>query len=79
MFTQHNQTVPLSGIISPRPVTVMPSRVSADLLSGDRERINAFADLLIEAERRQHLVDTQAEIVTEGRNHSDPTAPDRHE
>ena len=79
-FTRHNQTVPLSGIITPRKVEVMPVRVNPAILGNKADR-DAYLDQLIadeEAAKREHNLSAESEIHTEGRIHRN-TRVQRHE
>lgn len=49
-FTAHNQTVPLAGIL---PTTTELRRLSPALLSGDKNKVDAFADEMIQRELRE--------------------------
>lgn len=77
-FTHHSQVVQPSGIITPRFVTEQIQRPSLHTLS-DAER-NRILDDLIEREKaqRQHALDAQAELHSEGHVHRN-TRPQRHD
>lgn len=71
-FTGLSMLVPLSGIISPRPVTVELRHLQAT----DRASIDALADRAL-AEERQRNLDALAEEQTEAR--SFPQRLSRHD
>lgn len=77
-FNHHSQVVQPSGIITPRLVTEQIHRPSLHTLS-QSER-NRILDELIdrEAQQRQHNLDAQSELHTEGRVHRN-TRSQRHE
>lgn len=53
-FTQHNQTVPLEGILPPARTVTKILHVNKILLSKDRSAINAFVgDKIREARERE--------------------------
>lgn len=54
-FTQHNQTVPLAGIIPPARTVTEIRHLNLALLSGDRAKIDAFADEMLRLERENQL------------------------
>ena len=77
-FTHHSQVVQPTGIITPRFVTEQIQRPSLHTLT-EAER-NRILDDLIEREnaQRQHNLDAQAELHTEGRIHRN-TRTQRHD
>lgn len=77
-FTHHSQVVQPSGIITPQFVTAQIQRPSLHTMTeADRNRI---LDDLIDREnaQRQHALDTESELHTEGRIHRN-TRPQRHD
>lgn len=69
--------VPLSGIISPRPVTIGVQPLNRAIWYGTKAERDAELDRLAEAEERQRNLDAEAEKVTEGRVF--PSRPNRHD